>query len=101
MCFLCKRKKTMAEVDAVGGIMNNKSNRKGGKFSVDLGQSDGAGKLVKTSHLVKAVHDVTDILNLHHKKIYYHINEFYRLNEIAKDYVCRVEQNNLKKDHSF
>lgn len=107
MCFLCKRKKRPSQVINTGthatGITSKQHdyNKKSCKFSVDLRMNGEQTKVVKTRLLIKAIHDITDILNLHHQKIYYHINEFVELNRIAETFVKKVQKSNLKKDHSF
>ena len=88
MCFLCRKRKL-------------KRKRKLNDIESEIYKYAFTGKdnKIKTEFLIKAMHDIADIFNSHHEKIYYHMNEFLELSSLAIDFVDNI--NNPKAKRSF
>lgn len=90
MLFLCKKRK-MSKQKKFLDLATGKY-----KFSVQWRDTE-IDKRIQTETLIKMLHDIKDIYNSHHEKIYYHINEFAQFSSLAKQFVENMEDPTVKR----
>lgn len=72
--------------------------RKKYKFSSHIVEG---GNVMKKKYIVQACQDISEIISINKDILYYHINEFVRLQERARDFAALIKQGAMKKGHSF
>lgn len=61
---------------------------------------EGHESRIRTEFLIKAMHDIADIFNSHHEKIYYHVNEFWEFAQLAENFVNDIHDPRIKRSFS-